>query len=226
MRLVHLIAALAVALPLASLPAVAAPIQAGQDYNVLAVAQPTDAKGKIEVIEFFAYTCPHCFHFEPELNAWAKSLPKNVVLKREPVVFSPSWEPMARAYFALEALGVVDKLHDDVFNAIHTDNIPLMNPEVFFDWGAKHGLDRAKLKAVYESFTVNAKVNEAKQLARDYAITGVPTLAVAGKYVTSAAIVSQAHGGLPEAEASKAALQVVDELIRKESKSAPAKKRK
>jgi thiol:disulfide interchange protein DsbA len=226
MRFVHLVAALVVALPLATLPATASAAEAGKDYTVLANVQPTDDRSKVEVIEFFAYTCPHCFHLEPMLNAWAKKLPKNVVLKREPVVFSDSWEPMARAYFALQALGVVDKLHDDVFNAIHVQNINLMNPETFFTWGAQHGLDRAKLKATYESFTVSAKINESKQMARAYGITGVPTLAVNGKYVTSASIISQSRGGLPEEQASKAMLSVVDDLIRMESKAPAAKKRK
>lgn len=227
MRFVPLLAALAVSLPLVTLPATAsAAAEAGKDYTILPNVQPTDDRNKIEVIEFFAYTCPHCFHLEPMLNAWLKKQPKNVVLKREPVVFSDSWEPMARAYFALQAMGVVDKLHDDVFDAIHVKHLNLMNPDTFFTWGAQHGLDRAQLKATYESFTVSTKINESKQLVRAYGITGVPTLAVNGKYVTSASIVSQGHGGLPEEQASKQMLNVVDDLIQMESKASSGKKRK
>jgi thiol:disulfide interchange protein DsbA len=216
MRLIKFIAAAVLALPLATLSINASAIEAGKDYMVLSPAQPTESKGKVEVTEFFAYTCPHCFAFEPALNAWAKKLPKNVVLKRQPVIFSDSWEPMARAFFALKALGAVDKLHDDVFNAIHVENQKLMDPETFFDWGAKHGLDRAKLKGAYESFTVNADIARAKELARDYKINGVPTLAINGKYTTSASMTGS----------HEKALAVADELIRMESKPASTKKRK
>jgi protein dithiol oxidoreductase (disulfide-forming) len=187
---------------------VASAIEPGKDYLVLSPAQPTENKNKVEVIEFFAYTCPHCFHFEPTLNAWAKKLPPNVVLKRQPVIFSDSWEPMARAYFALQALGVVDRLHDDVFKAIHVENQRLMDPDTFFDWGAKHGLDRAKLKAVYNSFTVSADIERAKALARNYHIDGVPTLAINGKYITSASMTGS----------YEKSLAVAHELIRMETK--------
>lgn len=184
MHLARLAAAALLALPLCwGTPAAAA--EAGKDYAALSPAQPTEARGKIEVIEFFAYTCPHCFELEPELNAWARKLPKNVVLKRQPVIFADNWEPMARVYFALEALGAVDRLHADVFNALHIEDRDLKDPEAFFDWGAKHGLDRVKLKAAYESFSTATKVSRAKQLQRAYKINGVPALAVNGKYVTS-----------------------------------------
>ncbi len=218
MRLVNFFAALAVALPLVAMPMTAAALEAGKDYQVLSPVQPTESKGKVEVIEFFAYTCPHCFSLEPALNAWARKLPKNVVLKRQPVIFSDSWEPMARAYFALKALGAVDRLHDDVFNAIHVEDKKLMDPDTFFDWGAKHGLDRAKLKAAYESFTVNADIARTKALARNYKLSGVPTLAVNGKYLTSASMTGS----------QEKTLAVVDALIKMESpaKVTKAKKRK
>ncbi len=213
MRLAHILAAAALALPLVWGPATASAAEAGKDYTVLAPAQPTDRRGKVEVIEFFAYTCPHCFDLEPELEAWAKKLPANVVLKRQPVVFSDDWEPMARAYFALEALGVVNKLHGDVFNAIHVEDKQLMEPETFFDWGAQHGLDRAKLKAAYQSFSTAAKVARAKQLQKAYKISGVPTLAINGKYLTSASMTGS----------NANTLTVASELIRMESKGGRGK---
>ena len=132
------LAAIALALSLASLPTAAQAITDGVDYATLPVVQPTNSKGKVEVIEFFAYTCPHCFHFEPMLNAWAKKLPGYVVLKREPVIFNDSWEPMARAYFALKDMGALDRLHDAVFKAIHVENQNLMVPDVFFDWDFRY----------------------------------------------------------------------------------------
>lgn len=210
MRLVHILAALVLSLtaPLA----VAA--EAGKDYVVLSPTQPTDSRSKIEVIEFFAYTCPHCFELEPELNAWAKKLPRNVVLKRQPVIFSDSWEPMARAYFALEALGALGKLHGDVFNALHVEDLKLTDAEAFFDWGAKRGLNRAKLKAAYQSFATGAKISRAKQLQQAYKINGVPALAVNGKYLTTGSMTGS----------NEKTLQVAGELIRQEGKSAVATK--
>lgn len=213
MRLAHLIATLALALPLAWGPETSTAAEAGKDYTVLAPAQPTDSRGKVEVIEFFAYTCPHCFDLEPELNAWAKRLPANVVLKRQPVIFSDDWEPMARAYFALEALGAVDKLHADVFNAIHIQDKQLMEPDTFFDWGVKQGLDRAKLKSAYNAFSTAAKISRAKQLQKSYKISGVPALAVNGKYLTSATMTGN----------NANTLKVASELIRMESRGGRGK---
>ncbi|NTV95833.1 MAG: thiol:disulfide interchange protein DsbA/DsbL [Thiobacillus sp.] len=206
MRLVHVVATLVLSLPAAWFAPAASAAEAGKDYTVLSPAQPTAGKGKVEVVEFFAYTCPHCFDLEPELEAWARKLPRNVVLKRQPVIFSDDWEPMARAYFALEALGVADKLHADVFNAVHIQDKNLSHPEDFFDWGAKQGLDRAKLKAAFESFSTGTKVARAKQLQRAYKINGVPTLAVNGKYVTSASMTGS----------NANTLKVASELIRME----------
>lgn len=211
MRLTHFVAALALTLTWAT-PAAAA-VEAGKDYALVTPAQPVESRGKIEVIEFFAYTCPHCFELEPDLNAWARKLPKNVVLKRQPVIFSDSWEPMARAYFALEALGAVDQLHADVFNALHVDDQRLNDAETFFDWGAKHGLDRAKLKAAYQSFSIGTKIARAKQLQRAYKLNGVPTLTVNGKYLTSGSMTGS----------NEKSLLVVDELIRMESRGARAR---
>jgi thiol:disulfide interchange protein DsbA len=213
-RLTQFIAALVLIQPMLwSTPAVAA-AEAGKDYALVSPAQPVENRGKIEVIEFFAYTCPHCFELEPELNAWARKLPRNVVLKRQPVVFSDSWEPMARAFFALEALGVVERLHADVFNALHVEDQHLHDADAFFDWGAKQGLDRAKLKAAYQSFSVGTKIARAKQLARAYKLTGVPALTVNGKYITTGSMTGS----------NEKSLLVVDELIRMESKGARAAK--
>lgn len=209
MHPVRIAAALLLALSLAGLAAPAAAIEAGKDYALLSPPQPTDSRGKVEVIEFFSYKCPHCFDLEPDLEAWAKTLPKNVVLKREPVIFSDSWESMARVYFALESLGAVRRLHGDVFNAIHLDGMDLSRPDDFFDWGAKHGLDRARLKAAYNSFAAATRVARAKQLQRAYRIDGVPALAVNGKYVTSASL----------SGSNANTLKVVDELVRQESRA-------
>lgn len=158
----------------------------GKDYVELSPHQPVETKGKVEVLTFFWYRCPHCADLEPELEAWAKKLPGDVVLKRQPAVLSDSWLPLTRAYYALEALGLVDKLHAAAFRAIHQERIDLNNPDIFFDWAARQGVDRKKLANAYNSFAVNAKAARAKQMTSRYKITGVPALVINGKYQTSA----------------------------------------
>ena len=160
--------------------------EAGVDYLELSSPRPTEAKGKIEVIEFFWYRCPHCYKLEPELSAWTKKLPKDVALRRVPAILNDSWEPLARAYYALAAIGLADKLHAAVFHAIHDENIDLNKADTFFDWAAKRGADKAKLAAAYQSFSVNTQVLHSRQVAQEYKLTGVPAFAVNGKYVTSA----------------------------------------
>lgn len=169
-----------------TLPSLAA--EPGVDYLVLGAPQPTETKGKIEVIEFFWYRCPHCYHLEPELNAWAKKLPKDVVIRRVPAILNESWEPLARAYYALETLGLADKLHGKVFDAIHKENIDLNKPEVFFDWAAKQGADKAQLSQAYNSFSAGTQVMHSRRVVQDYKLNGVPAFAVNGKFVTSASM--------------------------------------
>jgi thiol:disulfide interchange protein DsbA len=192
-------AALSLALPLILSMPTARALDDGIDYALVSPPQRTDAKSsQVEVLEFFWYRCPHCYQIEPELNAWAKKLPKNVVLKRVPGILNDSWTPLARAYYALEALGVVDRLHVDVFKAIHSQGMDLNNPETFFDWAVTKGVDRQKLAAAYHSFGVNSKVMRAKQMTQAYKLSGVPAFAVNGKYTTSA-YMTGSHAKLFEA---------------------------
>jgi thiol:disulfide interchange protein DsbA len=210
-----LIATLILALPLSTTVPVARAADAGIDYAVLATPQRADVKpGQVEVLEFFWYRCPHCFKLEPELQAWASKLPKNVELKRVPGILSDAWIPLARAFYALEALGLVKQLHGDVFKAIHVQGLDLNNPETFFDWAATKGVDRQKLAAAYNSFGVNSKVMRAKQLTQAYKLTGVPSFAVNGKYTTSA-YMTGSHAKLFEA---------LDDLIDMELKNKGGKR--
>jgi thiol:disulfide interchange protein DsbA len=197
-----------VALALAQQPALA--LDWGKDYVELGQTQKTEvAKGQVEVLEFFWYGCPHCFHLEPELNAWIKKLPKDVVVKRVPGILRQEWIPMARAYYALEALGLQDKLHGDLFNAIHVQGNDLNPPERFFDWAVTKGVDRKKLADAYNGFAVNTKVMRAQQLTNAYKLNGVPALAVNGKYVTSAYMTNNSTAAM---------FKVLDELIAQERK--------
>ena len=199
--------AMTAALALAQHPALA--LEAGKDYQELASAQPVDVKkGQIEVLEFFWYRCPHCFDLEPELNAWAKKLPKDVVMRKVPGILNPSWANLARAYYALEAIGMLEKLHGEVFNAIHVQGQDLNPPERFFDWAVTKGVERKKIADAYNSFAVNTKVMRAQQLSNAYKLNGVPAFAINGRYVTSAYMT----GGVPSM------FKALDELIAQERK--------
>lgn len=200
------LAALALALPLTCTALQADAAEAGFDYQVLAMAQPKETKAKVEIIEFFSYRCPHCFHLEPSLKAWSAKLPAGVKLVRQPVIFSDQWEPSARAFFALESTGQLDKAHQKVFEAMHQQGYNFDDPNVFFEWAGKQGLNVGKLREAYHSFSTGSKIARAKQLARNYKLEGVPTLAVNGKYLTSATLT----GSTP------AMFTTLDELVRKE----------
>lgn len=175
----------------------------GKEYTVLNPAQPTETGKKIEVIEFFYYGCPHCFNLEPSLEAWRKKLPSDVAFRRVPGVFRDSWLPLTKLYYTFEAMGLTDKLHGDAFNAIHVENVDLGTDKAIVDWVAKHGVDRNKFSATYNSFAVQNKAQRARAMTQSYGIQGVPTLVIDGKYVTSS---GQAGG-------HEGVMKTVDELI-------------
>ena len=203
MALHRLFATLFLALALAA-PALAA--DWGKDYVEISPPQPVDTRGKVEVIEFFYYGCPHCARLEPELKAWARKLPGHVVLKRQPVAFNDSWLPLTRAYYALEAVGLLNKLHEPAFRALHDERINLADPKTFFDWAASKGADRAKLAAAYSSFSVETQAKRAQQIHGRYKIEGVPAFVVNGKYQTSASLTGS----------NKKLFETLDELIKQE----------
>ena len=156
--------------------------QLGKDYSLLNPAQPASTK-KIEVLEFFFYGCSHCFHLHPLLSKWEKTMPKDVELTYVPTVFRESWEPMANTFYALESMGQLHQLHDALFRAWNEENMALTDVDKIADFVAKHGVDRAKFTAAYNSFAMQSKVTRAKQMIRSYNISGTPTLVVDGKYV-------------------------------------------
>ncbi|MBI3525412.1 MAG: thiol:disulfide interchange protein DsbA/DsbL [Betaproteobacteria bacterium] len=158
-----------------------AELQLGRDYELVNPPQPTE-KNKIEVIEFFSYMCPHCDHIDPIVNQWQKTLAKDVVFHRVPVVFRPQWEAPARLYYTLEAMGELGKLHAAVFTAIHRENVDLSNESGVIDWAVKKGLDRKKFTDTFNSFAVVSKTQGSKQKQGAYGIAGVPSFVVAGKY--------------------------------------------
>ena len=191
-----------------------------------AVAQPitTDVASKIEVMEVFWYGCIHCYQMEAPLNAWVKKLPADVYFKRMPALPRADWAPMAKAFFAMETLGVQEKLHTQLFEAVHKQKV--LNPtdeKAAIDWVTRaSGMDKLKVEQAFKSFTINTNLNRAAQIFRSSGATGVPSLIIDGKFITS----STMSGG--NAEALKVADYIIDN-VRKEKATqttkAPAAKK-
>lgn len=177
----------------------------GKQYTLISPTQPTETGKNIEVLEFFSYACPHCFALEPTLNPWVKKLPKDVTFRRLPAVFNETYRTYARIFYAAEAMGVLEKLHPAIFNAVHVQHINLGNEQTLLEWVAKQGVDSKKFSAMYTSFEVDYKTKRADQLTRSFGITGVPSIAVEGKYLTSTSM----SGG------NEQLLPLLDDLIKK-----------
>ena len=161
------------------------PAVAGKEYTTLKVPQPVATGKKIEVLEFFWYRCPHCAQLEPGLHAWLKKLPKDAQIRRIPAVFRDDWMPGAKIYYALQDVDATDKLHAKVFDAYHLDKLNLNDEAVLMTWVAKQGLDRTKFDAAYKSFSTQSRATQGGMLARAYNLSGVPSFAIDGKYVTA-----------------------------------------
>ena len=178
--------------------------RAGRDFLPLERPVATDVgAGKVEVIEFFWYSCPHCNAFEPTFAQWVKNAPKDVVVRRVPVAFREDFAPQQRLFYALEALDLLDKLHAKVFHAVHVERLPLNTDAMILSWTEKQGVDAKKFTEAYRSFGVASKVKRAVQLQNDFRVEGVPSLGVAGRYYTDGSI----------AGSMERALQVTEYLI-------------
>lgn len=190
------------------------PPREGVEYLTLDKPAPTEAAGKIEVVEFFWYSCPHCNRFEPQLDEWAKKMPKDVSLRRAPIAFRPDFEPQQRLYFVLEALNKVEELNKKVFYAIHVEKQTLNTLPQIADWVEKQGIDKARFTEAYNSFPVATKTRKATLLQDSYKVDGVPALGVAGRFYTSGSI----------AQTMERALVVTDHLVGLVRASMPAAK--
>lgn len=178
-------------------------------YETLSPAQPTQNQDKIEIIEFFWYGCPHCYSFEPVLAKWLKTKPANVEFIRQPAVFSSLWGKHAKAYFVAEALGVVDKVHVDFFDAIQNKKQKLTSEDQLAKFFVAHGVDETEFRNTFNSFLIDAKLRQAKAMAPRYGITGVPAIIINGKYKTSG----------PLAKSTENMIEVMNRLIAQESQS-------
>ena len=166
--------------------ALAADLQVGRDYSMIDPPQATSSAGKIEVIEFFSYGCPHCNTLNPLITAWAAKLPKDVVFRRIPVTFNrPAWARLAGIYYGLEATGNLEKLDSAVFAAIHDERVNFNSDEAVATWVASKGLDAKKWTDAVNSFSVQSRLKRIDQEAAGYRITGVPGLAINGRYLVN-----------------------------------------
>ncbi len=176
-------------------------------YEIISPAQPTQHPDKIEVIEFFWYGCPHCYSFEPLLDNWSKNLPKNVEFIRQPAAFNELWSKHAKAYYTAEALGIVDKVHADLFDAIQNKKESLDTEEALSKFFIAHGVNETQFKEAYNSFVVDSKMRQAPLMAARYGITGVPAIIINGKYKTNGTL----------AGSHEKMIEVMNQLIKQEN---------
>lgn len=189
------------------------PLEAGKTYYELSNPVSVAVPGKIEVVELFWYGCPHCYAFEPVVNPWAEKLPSDVNFVRLPAMFGGPWDAHGQMFLTLEAMGVEHKVHAAVFNAIQKEGKRLTDKDEMADFLATQGVEKAKFLQTFDSFAIKGKIAKAKDLAKKYEISGVPTMIVDGKY----------RFDLGTAGGPEQALNVADQLIAKERAAKTAK---
>jgi len=179
----------------------------GADYQALATPQPTESGKKVEVIEFFAYWCPHCNTFDPLLTAWVKKQGENISFKRVHVPYDERLAPQQKLYYTLES---------KVLKALHEERLQFTRDEAVFDWVAKNGIDKAKFIDTYRSFGVAGKMRRAGSMMESYKVEYWPLLVVDGRWQASPSLTGQANKDLDtEAKQQQATLQVLDALVAK-----------
>ncbi len=181
---------------------------AGTHYVELPQPITTRSGDKIEVVEFFAYSCGHCYNFEPLIKQWKKDLPDDVAFTASPVAWSQPMEPHARAFYAAQALGVLDKMHGVIFAAMHVDRNRLADEASIRKLFLDNGVSAEDFQKAWSSFGVGAQVRQAVSRAVGAGIEGTPEMLVAGKYRVS--------GRLSGVRGSADMLKVVDYLVERE----------
>ncbi|MBQ0747516.1 MAG: thiol:disulfide interchange protein DsbA/DsbL [Marinobacter sp.] len=182
----------------------------GTHYKKLDTPVRTDSGSRVEVVEVFWYGCPHCYNFKPLAESWEAKAPDYVDYVRLPAALGRSWEPHARAFYALEAINALDKLHDALFDALAGERRPLNDGESLAEFVAGYGVDREEFLDSYNSFGVNARLQQAQAKIRGARVTGTPTMLVNGKYTVSASM----------AGSLERVLEVVDYLVAREHNTA------
>ena len=177
---------LALIIPFAVLgTAHAGDFEEGKQYVALSNPQPTSTADKIEVVELFWYGCPHCYELEPFVKDWLASKPEDVEFVRMPAILGKGWELLAKAYYTAELLNVMDKVHHALFDAMHNQRQKFKTEADVLALFSNQGVSADDFNNTFNSFAVSVKINNARQMTRRYAISGVPTLIVNGKYSTS-----------------------------------------
>lgn len=207
---------------LASSAAIAADETNGTGYLTLARPQQTEAAGKVEVLEFFSYHCPHCYALDPMLNDWVKKHKDEIVFKRVHVYWgepgSAAEKMMAglqRAFYTLDAMGKEEELHKKIFDTFHVDHKPLYNEDDVIKFLAKQGIDSQKYLNTANSFAVQTKIQRARQQFTNFGLTGVPNIVIDGRFVTSPELARKGNTNTSEQENGIAALKVMDTLLAK-----------
>ena len=165
-------------------PLAAAEYSEGMQYLRLANPQPTSVADKVEVVELFWYGCPHCFDLEPHIRQWLETKPDDVEFVRMPAVLGPGWELLGKGFYTAELLGVEDRIHPALFEALHVKKQKINDEAALQDFFVNHGVSAEDFRKTFASFAVSVKLNNAKAMTRRYAITGEPTLIVNGKFST------------------------------------------
>jgi thiol:disulfide interchange protein DsbA len=184
--------------------AASAQIQLGREFQRIEPPRPAAAEGRIEVIEFFYYGCPVCYETQPFLSRWLGTAPGYVSLRRVPALSTEAWEPFAKLFYSLDALGQIGRLHWPVYDNFHFEDLRLNDEKIMVDWAARNGIERQKFIDTYGSPEVAAKVAQARELLKAYDVRGVPTFIVDGKFLTSARMA----GGTQQV------VQVIDHLVK------------
>lgn len=183
---------------------VAANVVEGRDWRAISPPQPGSTPGKIEVLEFFSYGCPHCMDLNPAIKPWAAELPEDVVFKRIPVTFGrAAWANLARLYFALEYSGDLERIDQSIFEALHQDRTKLFTEKDIFKWLKTKDVDLQAFEPLFNSFAVETQLQRSDSLVERYRVDAVPMITVAGRYV----VVGQEARGFPDL------LAIADDLI-------------
>jgi len=188
------------------------------DYVSLETSMATDAGSKIEVTEFFSYSCPHCNAFDPDLAAWVKSKGASIVFKRIPVRIHEGDELLQKLYYTIESMGITEQMHSKIFHAIHVEHVQFSDANKIADFMATQGVDRAKFLNAFDSFSIGPKVQRANQLTETSKLSSVPMLAIDGRYEASIGTTVTAIGNVSHGELVAATLKVSDWLLAKAQK--------
>ncbi|MGB5834874.1 MAG: thiol:disulfide interchange protein DsbA/DsbL [Thiohalocapsa sp.] len=192
--------------------AMAESIDEGIDYRLIAEPARAQDGDDVEVLELFWYGCPHCYQLEPHIDRWLADKPAGVTFRRMPAAASPRWVPHAKAYYAAEMLGQLDKLHEPLFKALHTERRKIYTEDRIIAFAAEQGIDEDAFREAYNSFPVDMQVRKSGELVRQYSIDGVPAIVINGKYLTSAT----------QTGSNAKMFEVIDQLVAEETENASA----